>query len=120
MVTEQNLIKFGFTKDENNSKLKEIFKDKIKLKEIYIDVYPESPLIPSATPFMFLLRATEKRTVVSNDGDRLILKKNDEYNTYFMNVLFSNILECYYKLSDFCFEFILNIQNIFYRVIVLN
>lgn len=119
MATE-TLMKFGFIKDENNFQLKEILKNNFKLKEIHIDVYPENPLTSSTKSFMLLLRTIEKNAVVLNDGDRLILSKNDKYNTCFMNVLFSNITECYYKTLDECFEFILNIQNIYYRVTVLN
>lgn len=121
MVTEKILIKFGLAKDENNSKLKEIFKNDIKLKEIHIDTYPENPLIASKSPFILLLRTIEKNVIVSNNEDRLILKRNDKYETYFINVLFSKISECYYKkIYDNCFEFIINIQNIYYRITVFN
>lgn len=120
MVTEQTLIKFGLAKDENNLKLKEVFKDNIKLKEIHIDCYPENPLVTSSAPFMLLLRTIEKKVTVSNDGDRLVLVKNDRFNTYFMNVPFTEITECYYKISDNCFESILNIQNIWYRISIFN
>lgn len=120
MVTEQTLIKFGLAKDENNLKLKEVFKDNIKLKEIHIDCYPENPLVTSSAPFMLLLRTIEKKVTVSNDRNRLILVKNDGFNTYFMNVPFAEITECYYKIYDNCFEFILNIQNIWYRISIFN
>lgn len=120
MVTEQTLMKFGLTKDENNLKFKEVFKDKVELKEVHIDVYPDNPLVTSSEPFMLLLRTIEKRAIVSNDGNRLILKRADEYETYFINVLFSKIVECYYKTYNNCFEFIINIQNIYYRIIILN
>lgn len=120
MVTEQTLMKFGLTKDENNLKFKEVFEDKIKLKEIHIDAYPENPLVTSSAPFMLLLRTIEKNAIVSNDGNRLVLKKNDRYNNCFMNVLFSKITECYYKSFNDCSEFIINIQNIYYRITVLN
>ena len=120
MITEKTLIKFGLSEDENNSRLKEVFKNDLKLKEIHIDIYPENPLITSSQPFMLLSRTIEKNVVVSNDGDRLILKKNDTYKTHFMNVMFSKITECYYKMFDGCFEFIINIQNIYYRIIVFN
>jgi hypothetical protein len=98
-----------------------LLKDNIKLKEIHIDVYPENPLIASSEPFMLLLRTIEKNIVVSNNWNRLILKKNDDkFENYFMNVLFSEIKECHYKKINDYFEFILNIQNIYYRIIVFN
>ncbi len=120
MVAEKTLIKCGLTKDKNNSKLKEVFKDNTKLREIHIDTYSENPLITSSEPFMLLLRTIEKNAVASNDDNRLILKRNDTYKTHFMNILFSEIAECFFKVSESCCEFILNIQNIYYRVTVLN
>lgn len=121
MFNEDILIKFGLTEDKNNSKLKEVFKDNIKIKEIHIDCYPENPLIASSTPFMLLLRTIEKNTIVLNDGNRLVLKRTaDKFETHFMSVLFSEITECCYKNFDDCFEFILKIQNIYYRITILN
>ena len=120
MVTEKTLMKFGLIKDENNFQLKEVFENNLKLKEIHIDIYPENPLVSSTAPFMLLLRTIEENVNVSNDEDRLVLSRNDRYGTYFMNVLFSEIAECYYKDTYDSSEFILNIQNIWYRIIVFN
>ena len=121
MVAEKTLMKLGFTKDENNMKLNEVFKDNIKLKEIHIDVYSANPLVSSLTPHMLLLRTIEKKMLVKNSGTRLVLKKVvDSFDTYFMNILFSEIKECYYKGSNGFFEFVLNIQNIYYRITVFN
>ena len=120
MVTEKTLMKFGFTKDEHNFMLKEVFKNGLKLNEIHIDVYPENPLISSSAPFMLLLRTIEKNATVSNDGVRLVLMRDDKHKTYFMNVLFSEVAECYCKIAYDYSEFILNIQNIWYRIIVFN
>lgn len=120
MVTSETLMKFGLVKDENNSQLKDFFKNNSKLKEVHIDIYPDNPLINSLEPFMLLLRTIENNALVSNDGDRIIFKRSDGHETYFMNVLFSKIVECYYKTSKGFSEFILNIQNIYYRITVLN
>ena len=119
MIANETFIKFGFIKDENNSQLKEAFKNNLKLKEVHIDIYPDNPML-SSTNFMLLLRTSENNAITANDGDRLIIKKNDRYETYIMNVLFSKITECFFKVSDSCSEFILNVQNIFYRISVLN
>lgn len=113
-------MKFGLAKDNNNSKLKEIFKNNSKLKEVHIDIYPDNPLITSSEPFMLLLRTIENNAAVLIDNDRIVLKRDDTYGTYFMNILFSKITECYYKTFDNFSEFILNIQNIYYRITVLN
>ena len=120
MITEKTLMKFGLIKDENNFQLKEVLKNNLKLREIHIDIYLENPLVSSSAPFMLLSRIIEKNALVSNDEDRLILMRDDGYDTYFVNVLFSKIAECYYKTSQDFFEFILNIQNIWYRITVLN
>ena len=120
MLTEKILTKFGLVEDENNFQLKEVFKNNLKLKEIHIDIYPENPLVSSSAPFMLLLRTIENNAVVSNDGDRLVLVRDDEYGTYFMNVLFSEIKKCYCKDTYDSSEFIINIQNIWYRIIVFN
>ena len=69
---------------------------------------------------MLLLRTIEHNATVVNNEDGLIFKRNDKFENYFMNVLFSEITECYYKVFDGCSEFILNIQNIYYRIIVFN
>lgn len=120
MITNETLIKFGLTKDVDNLKLKEVLKHDFKLNEIHIDVYLDNPLISSTNPFMLLLRTIENNVIVDNDNERLILKRNDMYQTYFLNILFSTITECYYKKSNGFSEFILNIQNIYYRIIVFN
>lgn len=119
MTTDKTLIKFGFIKDENNSQLKEVFKNNLKLKEIRIDVYPDNPMsLP--TSFMLLLRTCEKNVITSNDGNRLVLKRNDRYNTHFMNIPFSNVSECFLKIFKNYYEFILNIRNTYYKITVLN
>ena len=121
MVAENTLTKLGFTKDENNMKLNKVFKDNVKLKEIHIDIHPTNPLVSSSTPFMLLLRTIEKKILVKNSGTRLVLRKDANYcDTYFMNVMLSEIKECYYKSIDGYSEFILNIQNIYYRITVFN
>ena len=121
MVAERTMTKLGFVKDEKNTKLNEIFKDNTKLKEIHIDVYPTNPLVSSSTPFILLLRTIEKKILVKNSGSRLVLKRVvDRYDTYFMNVVLSEIRECYCLSIDGYSEFILNIQNTYYRITVFN
>ena len=107
MVNNNTLMDFGFIKDENN----------LKLKELHVDVYPYNPL-SAASPFMLLLRMGERNVMVESDGSRVILKRDDKYNTYITNVLFSKITECFLKVSEDCSEFIVKIQNTYYRIIV--
>lgn len=118
----KDMIKFGFIEDENNSKLKEVFKNASVFKEIHMDIYNANPIVSSLEPFMLLLRTIEKNAKVKIDDEenRLILSRNDRFGTYFINVLFSQIQECYYKYNYISVEFILNIQNIWYRITVLN
>lgn len=119
MDRKNTFVKFGFVKDENNLQLNKVLKDNIKIKQIHIDTYSDNPLVSSST-FMLLLRMSEKNVVVSNNGDRLILKKNDTYATCFMNILFSKITECFFRTYESCLEFVLNIQNIYYKITVFN
>ena len=69
---------------------------------------------------MLLLRTSEKNATISIDGDRLVFKRNDGCETHFMNVLISKIAECFSKIEDDYSEFILNIQNIYYRITIFN
>ena len=119
MVTENVLMKFGFVKEENDLRLKEMIRANRKLKEIHIDVYPENPLL-SSNPFLLLLRTSEANATIVIDGDRLVMKRNDKYETHFMNVLIPKITECFSKICENYSEHILNIQNVYYKITVLN
>ena len=119
MVTENTLLKFGFVKEESDLHLKEMIKSKNKLKEVYIDAYSGNPIISSST-FMLLLRTSEKNVTIAIDEDRLIFKKSDKHETHFINVLISKITECFSKICEDYSEFILNIQNIYYKITVFN
>ena len=119
MNTEKTLMEFGFIKEEDDLRLKKMLKNKNKLKEVHIDIYPENPIIFSDS-FELLLRMSEKNVKILVDNDRLIFKKNDRHGTYFVNVLISKITECFSKIQDDCSEFILKIQNIYYKVTILN
>lgn len=112
-------MKFGFVKDENNLQLKKIFQNNSKLKEIYIDIYPNNPMISSGD-FILLLRTQDDNVVALNDDGRLILKRCDKYETHIMNILLSNILECYIKGAETYHELILNVQNMYYKITILN
>ena len=106
---------------EKTLQLKDFFKNDLKLKEIHIDIYQDNPLTASSAPFMLLLRTTENNAVVLNDGDRLVLMRNDGFGTYFMDILFSEIKECQCIFNHHNhYEFVLNIQNIWYRITVFN
>lgn len=119
MTTENTLMKFGFIKEKDNSQLKELLKSSVKLKEVHIDAYSENP-VASSSSFMLLLRTSEKNAIVLIDKDRLVFKRNDNQNTYFMNILLDRITECFSKVADSYSEYILNVQNIYYRITILN
>ena len=121
MATEQTFMKFGFIKEDIGLYLDKmmLLKNNIKLKEIHIDIYPENPLA-SASYFALILRTSEKNATISVEGDRIIFKKTDTYATHFVNILSSKIPECFSKTNDGCYEFVLNVQNIYYRIIIIN
>ena len=121
MIDEQTLMKFGFFKDKNNSWLKQVLQDGIKIKEIHIETYPNNPLIASSASYILLSRTIETNVIVSHkENNRLVLHKNDRYVTYLTNIPFDEIIECYYKNWNDCSEFILNIQNIYIRLFISN
>lgn len=119
MVTENILTKYGFVNEKDYSKLIEIIRNANRLIEVHIDTYSENPLL-SPDSHMLLLRTIEKRARILVEDDRLIFKKDDIYGTHFVNVLISKIKECFTKITGDCDEYILNIQNIYYRIIVFN
>lgn len=119
MITEDILMEYGFVAEKDYSKLIAIIKNTTRLREVHIDTYPENPLI-SSNSHMLLLRTVEKRARILVEDDRLIFKKDDIYGTYFVNVLISKIKECFSKMTGDCDEYILNIQNIYYRITVFN
>lgn len=119
MTMENTLANFGFVKQGYDSQLKELLKGGIKLKEIHIDAFSENPIISSSS-FMLLLRASEKNATVLIDSNRLIFKRNDSQNTYFINILLDKITECFSKISEDYSEYILNVQNIYYRITIIN
>lgn len=119
MVTENILTKYGFVNEKDYSKLIEIIRNADRLVEVHIDTYPENPLL-SSDSHMLLLRTFEKRAKILVEDDRLIFKRDDINGTHFVNVLISKIKECFSKMTGDCDEYILNIQNIWYRITVFN
>lgn len=110
----------GFIKDENKSQLTRVFSDKIRFKEVYIDIYSFNPLISSAHP-MLLLRTSEENVSVSYDGVNFAIMKSDKYRTNILNILFDSIKESYYKENcKSSFDFILNCQNTYYKLTIFN
>jgi hypothetical protein len=119
MITEDTLMKYGFVAEKDYSKLIEIIKNTNRLIEVHIDTYPENPLL-SSDSHMLLLRTVEKKARILVEDDRLIFKRCDIYGTHFVNVLISKIKECFSKMTGDCDEYILNIQNTYYRITVFN
>jgi hypothetical protein len=119
MVMEDTLTKYGFVNEKDYSKLIEIIKNTTRLREVHIDTYPENPLL-SSDSHMLLLRTVEKKARILVEDDRLIFKRNDIYETHFVNVLISKIKECFSKMTGDCDEYILNIQNIYYKITIIN
>ena len=114
------MVKRIFKYDKENLRLNETFKDGRKLKEIHIEIYPNNP-IESHSPFKLFIRTTEKNVIVSNDGNRLIFKKNNRLGTHIVNVPLSDITKCLEDASDERYiSFVLSIQNIWYRITALN
>ena len=111
----------GFVKKDIDlylNKMKSL-NNSMQLKEVYIDVYPENPLVFSSC-FTLILRTFEKNATILIKDDRIIFERNDACRTYFINVIASKITECFSKISDNYYEFILNVQNIYYKITIIN
>lgn len=119
MVAENILTKYGFVNEKDYFKLIEIISNANRLVEVHIDTYPDNPLL-SSDSHMLLLRTVEKRARILVENDRLIFKRDDIYGTHFVNVLISKIKECFSKMTGDCDEYILNIQNVYYKITVFN
>lgn len=117
-MNNKALIRCGFSKDENSLKLAEIFRDNTKLKEIHIDIYSNNPFDNVVAPVL-MLRCNEKNVSVSNNGESIIIKKDNKYNTYIAEILLDAINDSYFKMNfENSFDFILNCQNIYYKVTI--
>ena len=117
---DKYIFEFGFINDEDNLRLKETFKDNKKLKEMHIEIYPNNPM-ESRNTFSLFIRTVEKNVKVLNDGNRLVLKMNDRFETCVANILWSDITKCLAEISNGSYSsFIVNVQNIWYRISVLN
>lgn len=117
MNTEKSLARCGYIKDEENFQLAKVFGDKNKIKEIYIDIYSDNIFDNTCHP-MLLLRTSQEKVIVSNDGINLALIKDDKFKTYIMNIRIEEINELYFKESDISFEFILNCRNTYYKITI--
>lgn len=111
----------GFIKEDIRLYLNkmELLNNSIQLKKIHVDIYQENPFVYSNS-FMLLLRTYEDNAIIMVDNDRIIFKRNDTNKTHFVNVLSSKITECFSKVSNDCYEFIFNIQNLYYKVTIFN
>ena len=69
--------------------------------------------------FICIIMLLNKKISLFNNN-RLIFKRNDKCKTHFMNVLISKITECYSKIEENYSEFILKVQNIYYKITVIN
>lgn len=115
---KNDLTKYGFIKDENNRQFMGMFCNNKVFKEIYIDVYSSNPFdIPHPS---LLLRHNEKKACVLNDNKNLIIKKNDKNSTYIINISSDDIKEVYFQDGIRFFDFVVNYQNIYYKITIFN
>lgn len=108
----------GFSKDKDNLRLLEIFKNNTEFKEVHIDIYSSDPFNKTILPVL-ILRRNANNVIISKNNKSIIVKANDKYNTYIAELVLNNINEIYYK-EDFKnnFNFVLNYQNIFYKITI--
>lgn len=117
-MNTESLIKYGFSKDIDKSQLSKVFSDGIKIKELYIDIYSSNPFDNTVRPIL-MLRRSEKNVSVLNDGKSIIIKMDNNYNEYIMELMLDTVKDSYFKMNfENSFDFILNCQNIFYKVTI--
>lgn len=103
------LERHGFVVDNDKSKFNNVFNGK-KFSRIHIDLYSDKP-------YMLLSRVREMNTSVFFENGRIILKAKD--GTVLVNVLFDSICEYAMKKGTEYYQFILAIQGIWYKILVV-
>lgn len=106
------LERYGFVIDEDKSKFDTKFDSAFngkKLSKIHIDLYTDKP-------YMLLSRVREKNINVSLENGRIILKCKDD--TVIMNVPIDNICKYAMKKCQKCYQFILAIHGVWYKILV--
>lgn len=100
----------GFACDNN---LKMLHGTALQSTEIHMDIYVESP-------YMLLSRISEKKISGKIEDKRIIFHKNDRAHTFLFNVLQSEIVNCLFKkYSDAQFEFVFQVHNVTYKLLVV-
>lgn len=105
-------MKNDFVKDNDKELFNQIFNNK-KIKEIHIDTYMDSP-------YVLFARIIEKNLLISNENNRMIIRKNDRYKTVIVNIFFDEIEDCRIKqYTDNQYEILFGVRNIYYKILVI-
>ena len=103
------LKEYGFVVGNDKSNFSEAFNGK-KFSRIHIDLYSDKP-------YMLLSRVRELNTSVSLENGRVILKAKD--GTVLVNVLLDSIREYAMRKGTRYYQFIVAIQGIWYKILVV-
>lgn len=113
--TKKFLVNHGYVKDGEDL-LEELFDNNDSFKQIDIDIHNDESAV-------LLGRINEKNVIVKTSEDkgikRIMLKKKDKNRTLIANINVSDIEDCIYKqFSDSKIEFLFNIYNLSYKLVV--
>lgn len=110
MLTD--LIKNGFQIDKDMTMLKDLVKHK-RIKNVYIDITKNNSSV-------LLLRSHEKNVSVIPDKERFIIAKNDNFDTYILNIHKKDIRDCLYqKYADNQHSFVFSMNDLIYKITVI-
>lgn len=102
--------KYGYTKDNDKSKIICILKDKIDLETVSIDAY-------LAKPYTLILRSAEDSLTADMENERVVVKRNGKDRTSIMNVPIENVDNIYFKFTeDSKCRMFFTVRNICYSV----
>ena len=108
-----------FIEDLKMEKLKEKFVSDKVIEKIYITAYFENPLKKSYEN-MVVLRGEGSNVIISDDEQRLILKRKYTFQDCILNILYSKIEKCFFKGEKTYCEFVLKVKDIYYKITIFD
>lgn len=101
---------YGFEMDYNMFEFRNAFSS-YNINEMYMDVY-------SNEPYMLFSRVVCKNVSSTIENDRLVVKQNNGISI--LNIDLSYVHQCVFKkYSESNLQFIFNLQDIYYKILVI-
>ena len=100
---------FGYVVSTDKTGFDEVF-DGRSFKEIHIDMY-------TYNPYQLFSRVIDNNISMLHEDNRIVLKRKD--GMVLVDVLYDNIYEYAMKKCKEYYQFVLTIQNIWYKILVV-